>query len=225
MRARQAKLNGVALAVGVMALMLATAGSAFGHCDSVDGPVVKDAQAALDKGDVTGILKWVSKADEEAIRKAFQNTLIVRAKGPEAKALADMYFFETLVRVHRAGEGAPYTGIKPAGTPLPEAIAKSDEAVEHGTVDELAKRVAAIVEGGIRERFSAVAEARKHKDESVDAGRNFVAAYVEFIHYVERIHDTAAASAGAHGGHETAAAVGEPHPQDKAATPAPRHEH
>jgi hypothetical protein len=41
---------------------------------------------------------------------------------------------------------------------------------------------------GVNERFSIVLEAKKHKDESVEAGRAYVAAYVQFMHYVEGIH-------------------------------------
>jgi hypothetical protein len=29
---------------------------------------------------------------------------------------------------------------------------------------------------------------KRHADDSVDAGREFVAAYVEFVHYAERLH-------------------------------------
>ncbi len=50
----------------------------FAHCDTLDGPVVKTAKAALDKGDVTPILKWVKKNDEKEIKDLFQQTLIVR---------------------------------------------------------------------------------------------------------------------------------------------------
>ena len=223
MQAKQAKLKGRALIMGALALTWVMAGTAFGHCDTMDGPVVKDAQVALEKGDVTQVLKWVPKETEGDIRQAFQKTLVVRAKGTEAKELADRYFFETLVRLHRASEGAPYTGVKPAGTPMPAAVAKSDEALERGNVDDLAKRITAAVEGGIRKRFATASEARKHQGDSVDAGRKFVAAYVEFVHYVERIHDTALGH-GAQHGHE-AAATPERLPQEKPAEVAPHHEH
>lgn len=219
----KANLNRVGLIAGVLALVFVMTGSAFGHCDTMDGPVVIDAQAALEAGDVTDVLKWVPKVNEDEIREAFQRTLVVRAKGPEAKELADMYFFETLVRVHRASEGAPYTGIKSAGTPTPAPIAKSDEALEQGNVDELAKKIAAAVDAGIRERFAAAAEARKHKDESVEAGRKFVAAYVQFVHYVEAVHDMAVGHGAHHGGEATVA--NEHQPQGKPATAAPKHEH
>ena len=102
---------------GVLLVALLVAGHAprgWAHCDSLDGPVVMDARTALEKGDVTPVLKWVKKEHELEIRNVFEQTMTVRAKGEDAKALADMYFFETIVRIHRAGEGEAYTGLKPA---------------------------------------------------------------------------------------------------------------
>jgi len=122
----------------------------------------------------------------------------VRRKGPEAKELADRYFFETLVRVHRAGEGAPYTGLKPAGAVEP-AIAGADRALESGSVENLVKLVTNSVATGIRKRFAHALEAKKHQNESVQAGREYVEAYIEFTHYVERLHRDATSSAAHHG--------------------------
>jgi hypothetical protein len=157
------------------------------HCDTLDGPVVADARAAIEKGDVTPILKWVKPEAEPEIRTAFQKTLTVRAKGPEAKDLADVYFFETLVRVHRAGEGAPYTGLKAAGSEVEPGIVMADKALETGSVDELAKTIASHVDKNIRQRYQRVLNAKKDKDKSVEAGREYVEAYVVFIHYVEAL--------------------------------------
>lgn len=89
------------------------------HCDTLDGPVVAAARVALDKGDNTPVLKWIRAGQEAEVRTAFEQALVERTKGPEARELADRYFFETLVRVHGAGEGAPYTGLKPAGIKIP----------------------------------------------------------------------------------------------------------
>jgi hypothetical protein len=181
----------------------ALAPRALSHCDTLDGPVVADAKAALERGDVLPVLKWVRKDDEAAVRAAFARTLKVRAIGAEARDLADTSFFETVVRIHRQSEGEPFTGLKPAGT-IDPAFAAADLALEAGSVDELAEEVGKHVVAGVRSRFEHARAARLHAGESVEAGRAYVAAYVDYIHYVEAVH--AAGKRGAHGaaeaGHE-----------------------
>jgi hypothetical protein len=191
---RQLILTAVALA----AVTLAARPSAA-HCDTLDGPVVTDARTAFAAGDVTPVLKWVTPDAEGEIRAAFAHATAVRALSPEAKELADTYFFETLVRVHRAGEGAPYTGLKPAGGEVEPGIAAADDALRSGSVDGLVKAMTAHVAGGVTERFNRAAAARKNAEHSVAAGREFVAAYVDFIHYVERVHATVVGPSPAHG--------------------------
>ena len=183
----------VTLLTGISWLL--PAGRVDAHCDTMDGPVVKTAQAALEKGDVTATLKWIKPAQEAEVRAAFQRTLSVRALGPEAKDLADRYFFETLVRLHRQGEGAPYTGLKPAGTVEP-IIAAADKALASGSVDELTGEITRRAAEGIRHRFAETLEKKRHAEESVAAGREFVEAYVEFTHYVERLHADVVGQAG-----------------------------
>jgi hypothetical protein len=175
--------------------------AAGAHCDTLDGPVGATARAALEKGDITPVLKWVKNDDEAEIRAAFKKTLSVRSKGAEAKELADMYFFETLVRIHRAGEGAAYAGLKPAGMVEP-SVAAADKALAAGTCDDLVKMVTNAAAAGVRERFERVKEAQKHADESVGAGREYVEAYVDFTHYVERLHVSAASSGEHHAEHK-----------------------
>jgi len=186
----------VALALGT----ILSARPALAHCDTADGPVVADAKDALERADVTPVLKWVRPGAEAEIKAAFARTLAVRGKGPEAQALADQYFFENLVRIHRAGEGAPYTGILPAGTPIEPAIALADQALDSGNADQLVKGITHHVEEGIRERFARAAAAKKQADASVAAGREFVEAYVEFTHHVERLHLDATTSVSHHAG-------------------------
>jgi len=166
------------------------------HCDTIDGPVVAEARAALEKGDVTPVLKWVPAENEAEIMTAFKSAMAVRSQGSEAQKLADRYFFETLIRLHREGEGAPYTGLKPAGTIEP-AVAAADGAIEAGSVDALAQKIGKAAEEAVRERYERLMAARAHKDESVAAGREFVAAYVEYVHFVEGLHNTIA-QGGAH---------------------------
>lgn len=161
--------------------------TAFAHCDTLDGPVVATAREALAAGDVTPLLKWVSSDNEETIRTAFKHTLSVRKLGEEARKLSDMYFFETLVRIHRAGEGAPYTGLKP-GTAVDPAVALADKALETGSVDKLSNTLSQAMAKGLQDRFHRALESQKHADESIVAGREFVQAYVIFTHFVEELH-------------------------------------
>jgi hypothetical protein len=184
--------------LGIGLLCSAFGKNAFAHCDTLDGPVVQTARMALEKGDVTPVLTWVQADDEMQIRDAFQKTLAVRARGPEAKELADMYFFETLVRIHRAGEGAPYTGLKP-GEAVDPAVALADKALESASVDKLVDVLTSAMANGIRERFQQALNAQMHADDSVVAGRDFVEAYVAFTHYVEGVHAIVKGSAGHHG--------------------------
>jgi hypothetical protein len=198
----------VSLAIAGATLALATSSpSAYAHCDTLGGPVVAAAKRALEAGDITPVLKWVKPDGEAEVRAAFARAVAVRGQGAEARDLADTYFFETLVRVHRAGEGAPYTGLKPAGEVEP-VVELADAALESGSVERLATAIAQHVSAGVRQRFARALETKKHADESVAAGREFVEAYVEFTHYVERLHRDAT----------TDAATGEHRP-------APEHQH
>ena len=182
---------------GIVLLCIGLCQNAFAHCDTLEGPVVQTARKALEKGDVTPLLRWVPADDEEAIRIAFQKTLVVRTKGAEAKELADMFFFETLVRIHRAGEGAPYTGLKP-GEAVDPAVALADKSLESGSVDKLVNVLTKAMENGIREHFQHASETRKHAEDSVAAGREFVKTYVIFTHYVEGLHAIIKGSGGHH---------------------------
>jgi hypothetical protein len=164
-------------------------GHAYAHCDTEDGPVVSDARMAIETNDVTPVLKWVAPEDEEQIRTLFTMTMAVRAMGAEARQIADAYFFETLVRLHRANENAPFTGLKPAGSVEPP-VAAADKAIADGSVDNLARHVAEAAEESVREKYAALMEARRSKDKSVEEGRKYVAAYVQFVHHVEGLHNT-----------------------------------
>ncbi len=191
-------LKGFVALVILIATILGASIGALSHCDSLDGPVVNAARLALDKGDVTPLLKWVRADDEKKIKTAFEHTLAMRKMSPDAKKFADMYFFETLVRIHRAGEGAPYTGLKPAGA-IDPAVALADKALENGSIDKLIKVLTNAMATGIRERFAQASEKQKHVDETVLSGREFVESYVEYIHYVEGLHGLIHGNAAHHG--------------------------
>lgn len=163
----------------------------FAHCDGLDGPVVKAAQKALDSGNLNPVLIWVKKTDEAEIKNVFQKTLAVRKLNPQAKELADTYFFEMLVRIHRAGEGASYTGLKPAGRDLGPAIPAADRAIESGSAKALTKILTEAVQEGVADRFKEVTAKKKFRSDDVETGRQYIKAYVEFVHYIEKIHEAA----------------------------------
>ncbi len=189
------------LAAGLFcaALSLRFTTDAAAHCDGLDGPVVMAARQALDKKDVNLVLIWVQPRDEEQMRKAFQETLQVRKAGPKARELADRYFFETLVRVHRAGEGAPYTGLKPAGRDLGPAIPAADQALAAGSDEALLGLLSRTLRQGLEERFHHALEKKAFRPEDLAAGREYVRAYVEFLHYAEGIYEAAARGGHGHG--------------------------
>lgn len=159
-----------------------------GHCDTMNGPVVKAAKLALEKGDVTPVLKWVKSEYEAEARQAFEKTIKVRGMGSDARELADKFFFETIVRLHRLGEGAPYTGLKPADYPVEPAVKAADEALENGRVEGLVNMTSEHVAAALRARFDQALKAKKKAEQSVTEGRKYVEAYVNYVHFVEELH-------------------------------------
>ena len=180
------------------ALLVAPLRPALAHCDAMDGPVIEAAQKALATGDVNLVLIWVQPADADEIQHAFAQTLAVRKLGSEARELADHAFFETVVRVHRGGEGAAFTGLKPAGRDLGPVIPAADKALEKNSPDALIKMVTADIEHRLREHYNAVVAKKKYASSDVAAGREFVKAYVEYIHFVEALHQQVTKSAHGH---------------------------
>lgn len=194
----------VALVMGVLALPA----NAYAHCDTMDGPVVLAAQRALASGELEPMLIWVREQDEPEVREAFEHVLHVRALGEDAMTLADRYFFETVVRLHRGGEGEPYTGLKPAGTDIGLAVPAADRALASGSLEELRHLLHSMVDERLDELF---AEAYGHRDfapADVAAGREYVAAYVHFQHFGELLE----ALASAHAGHGATTPAGHAQP-------------
>jgi hypothetical protein len=164
----------------------------------LDGPVVKAAQRALETRNPALVLIWVQPQDDREIQAAFEHTLAVRKLSPQAKELADRFFFETVVRLHRAGEGAPFTGLKPAGRDLGPAIAAADTAVQSGSIEPLVQLLTGAFQERLRDHFREVMATKTSAAIDVDAGRAHVKAYVEFIHLVERLQEAAARSPHGH---------------------------
>lgn len=176
----------------VTALNLALIGNASAHCDALDGPVIGEARSALSAGDVTPLLKWVPEADEGQVKAVFDKAVRVRKQGGDAQEFADGQLFATLVEVHRASEGAPYTGIKPAGN-IDPAVKAADAALVSGDIDALVAKFAQKFEENARERFATALKTKANANGSVADGRQFVEAYVQYVHYLENVHNAISA--------------------------------
>ncbi|MGE5700725.1 MAG: DUF6448 family protein [Deltaproteobacteria bacterium] len=209
--------SGIGIMAAVIILLSGTAGSALAHCDTLDGPVISLARQALAKGDVKIVLPWVDAAKEAELRKAFDLAMAVRGKGEKERELADMYFFETLVRIHREGEGAPYTGLKAAGLDLGPAIPEADKALETGNPGPLLKLMNAKIHEGIHKYYMEAKERKARAGESVEAGRAYVQAYVPYLHFVERLYADATTPIAHGSGEGTHPAAGHPEPAASAA--------
>lgn len=183
------RMWGLLVGVAMATTILAYETDARAHCDTVDGPVVSAARRALDSGNVNHVLIWVQPDDADRIRDAFDHAREERRSDSEFHEASDRAFFETLVRIHRAGEGAAYEGLKPAGTEVGPAVRAADESVERGTAEPVHAVVTEAVSNGIDERFSEVKSAGNFDVDDVEAGRAYVASYVGYTHFVEGVHE------------------------------------
>lgn len=177
--------KGITSVMLVLMFTLFSASQAFAHCDSYDGPVIKDALKAFKQNNVSLVLKWVNAEHEQEIKSLFDKTVkIKKTSAKEISQIIETHFLETLVRLHREGEGEPYTGLKPAGSVTP-VIQMADASIENKSADILVTKLKAHIEKDIREKYQLVQELSKTKDESVEKGRAYVAAYVSYTHTLE----------------------------------------
>ena len=171
--------------VVTLAVVLLRPLRASAHCDTMEGPTAQDGLRALDTGNLALALKWVAPSDEEELRTVFEKARAARDLGPAAREVADRWFVENLVRIHRAGEGAPFTGVQPYGVPVDERVAAADAAIVAGDLAPLRGLVPAERWGELERRFATVLERKGYDDGDVDAGRAYIAAYVSFFKYAE----------------------------------------
>ncbi len=179
----------VAAAFSMVLMLTALTGTpASAHCDSYDGPVIKDATKALETNNVNLVLKWVTQEQEKEIVSLFNKTYALKSGDADIYKIVETHFFETLVRLHRQTEGAPYTGLKPAGT-TKQIIQMTDEAIKTGDIDGFLVKLDNHINKVVREKYQKVAELNKVKDNSITQGREYVEAYVDYTHTVEAMHD------------------------------------
>ncbi len=169
------------------------------HCDSMDGPVVTAARKALEAMNVNLILPYVPKEGEAEVRRAFEKVIQLRNDGALAREIADLYFFETVVRIHRAGEGAPFTGLKPAGLDVGPVIPVAEKAIETGSPDELVKTLCDAVQAEVLHKFEHMLHLQAHADESVDKAREYVEAMLGLQVWSHKLY--LAIKASPHEGH------------------------
>jgi hypothetical protein len=164
------------------------------HCDSLDGPVVTAAKKALEAGNVNLILPYVPKEGEAEVIRTFEKVMKIRAD-EAVREIADLYFFETVVRIHRMGEGASYTGLKPAGLSEGPVIPVAEDAIESGSPDELINVLSNMLREEITDRIHHILHLKEHAGKSVDDAREYVEAMLGlqvWSHSIyERIHGEA----------------------------------
>ncbi len=176
--------------------------SASAHCDTMDGPTAKDGQIALETGELAHAAKWIMPAGETELKGIFDRAREVRVLGAVSQEVADRWFLENLVRIHRAGEGASYTGLLPAGVPVDEKVAAADLAVAQGDLEPLTGLIEQDRWAELERRFTVVRERKGYDPTDVDAARHYVEAYVNFFKYAEgHDHDHAHQHAHAEHGH------------------------
>lgn len=179
------------LSIIISALLVISFHHANAHCDSKDGPVVAAAMKAIEQNNVNYALIWVKPGHEKEIRSAFESTMKVRVLNTDARELADNYFFETLVRLHRAGEGMPYTGLQPHGTPVDKKIKAADSSIAAGNLKPLMGLVPKEKHKELKKRFDRAMSLKNYDVNDVAAGRKYVEAYVQFFHFAEGAHTPA----------------------------------
>lgn len=157
------------------------------HCDSMDGPVVAAARQALEAADVDLVLPFVDPDGEAEVRAMFDTVMPVRGLAPGAREVADRLFFETVVRIHRAGEGAPYTGLKPAGLSVGPVIPLAERAVETGSSDEVGTFLTEVLRSELRQRLELVNTLKATRNRSIDDARRYVEAMLGFEVYSDHV--------------------------------------
>lgn len=168
------------------------------HCDTRDGPVVRAAIKALETKNLNHLLIWIPEESETVLREIFEKVLKARKAGKAAQEVADDWFFENAIRLHRAGEGAPYTGMKPAGLDEGPVVPKAERAIETGNPQETIDFILGTVEDDLAHRFHTVIEKKKYDVDDVAAGREFIGAFIGWVVYAHHLYEYVK-SGGGHG--------------------------
>ncbi len=175
------------------------------HCDTRDGPVVKAAIKALETGNPNYVLLWIPQKSEDELKGIFEKTLRARKAGKDAQEVADDWFFENTIRLHRAGEGAPFTGLKPAGLSEGPVVPRAEKAIETGDPKETISFILKIIEDDLTHRFHHVMEKKRYDVDDVAAGREFIEAFIGWVVYSHHLYQSVTSASGHEEHHEKAA--------------------
>jgi hypothetical protein len=165
----------------------------------MDGPAVLAARRALLARDPALVLPYVKPDGEAEVIRAYQLTVAARDGNRAANELGDLYFYETVVRVHRAGEGAPYTGLKPAGLGFGPVVPVAERAIESGSPDELVALLTEKIRHEVLERFERAMALKSRADEDVAAARAYVEATLGLEVWSHKLYGCASAGPHDHG--------------------------
>jgi hypothetical protein len=152
----------------------------------------------MENNNVNYVLKWIQPEYEDEITDKFNLSMKIKDLSPEAKEIAEQYFFGELVRIHRAGEDAPFTGLKPYGTPADEIVLAADQSIEVGNLTPLEGLIEEERMPELEERFENVMGLMDYDVNNVEAGRKYIEAYVKFFKFAEGEEDHGHGAVDAH---------------------------
>ena len=178
-------VRGLILGLVAAGIFLLAPVTADAHCDTMDGPAVKDAIRAMDTGNVNYALKWVQPKYEAEVSRAFRMSMKVKDINADTKNLAEQYFFEILLRDHRAGEGVAFDGVKPHGWPVDERVKAADQSIALGNLEPLKGLVEPDKWPELQRRFQKVMSLKDFDVNRVEEGREYIEAYVQFFKFAE----------------------------------------
>lgn len=173
------------------------------HCDGEDGPVAKAVYKALETGNLNLVLPYAPASAEAELKTTFAGARKARALGPDARKVADRLFLETAIRLHRAGEGATFTGVKAAGIDYGPMIPAAEQAIESGDLQAVKAVVLKEIDHVLGERLVHLRKLREVSSEPADysqvaAARERVSAELGFIIFAEGIYQVVLGKGPAH---------------------------
>ncbi|SHF97624.1 hypothetical protein SAMN05443144_11653 [Fodinibius roseus] len=183
----QSYLKTTLASIFTLVFMLGSVSAGQAHCDRINGPVATDARKALETGDISHALIWITDQQAEELKSKFEQSLKVYTRGGQSQELAERYFMSETVRLHREAEGMPFTGLKPAQSSSKD-IQVAEKALTSGKLAPVNDMLANEIRKKTSELYTRAMEAKSKKDNSVEAGRRWVDAYVQYIVYVHKLY-------------------------------------